>query len=104
MSEASITNETAEKKEVNYEKLRTRYQVRPKQLLIRVRPASKTHSSYKPAIHMDSGLSFDASSDVFEGEGLALWVGEGNVKEGKRKGGIHLSILIVQKLPTNERV
>ena len=25
-----------------------------------------TRSSYKPAIYMDSGLSFDASSEVFE--------------------------------------
>ena len=41
-----------------------------------------TRSSYKPAIYMDSGLSFDASSEVFERrtwplqlEGVRLGVG-----------------------------
>ena len=40
-------------------------------------------SSYKPAIYIDSGLSFDASSEVFGGERLALAVGGGKVR---RKG------------------
>ena len=31
-----------------------------------------TRSSYKPAIHMDSGLSFDASSEVYGGAELTL--------------------------------
>ena len=39
-----------------------------------------TRSSYKPAIFMDSGLSFDASSEVYGGEDLALAVGSGKLK------------------------
>ena len=39
-------------------------------------------SSYKSDIYVDSGLSFDASSEVYAGEDLALAVGS-----GKREGG-----------------
>ena len=43
-----------------------------------------TRSSYKPAIYyVDSGLSFDASSEVYEGEGSDLAVGSGKVGSGK---------------------
>ena len=45
--------------------------------------ASKhTRSSYKSAIYIDSGLLFDASSEVFGGEYLALVVGSGKVGGG----------------------
>ena len=40
-------------------------------------------SSYKPAIYMDRGLSFDASSGVYEGEDSALEVGSGKVRGGR---------------------
>ena len=39
--------------------------------------------SYKPAIYMDSGLSFDASSEVYGGEDFALAVGSGKLKGGR---------------------
>ena len=42
----------------------------------------QTRSSYKPAIYVDSGLSFDASSGVYGGEDLALAVGSGKVRGG----------------------
>ena len=47
-----------------------------------------TRSSYKSAIYMDSGLSFDASSEVYGGEDLALAVGSGK-REGGRLGGVY---------------
>ena len=40
-----------------------------------------TSSSYKPAIYMDSGLSFDAFSGVYGGKDLALAVGSGKGRE-----------------------
>ena len=42
-----------------------------------------TRSSYKLAIYMDSGLSFDASLKVYGGEDLALAVGSGKLKGGR---------------------
>ena len=41
-----------------------------------------TRSSYKLAIYMYSGLSFDASSEVFGGQDFALAVGSGKVGGG----------------------
>ena len=41
-----------------------------------------TRSSYKLDIYVGSGLSFDASSEVFGGEDLALAVGSGKLKGG----------------------
>ena len=38
----------------------------------------------KPAIYMDSGLSFDASSEVFGGEDLALVAGGGRARRTGR--------------------
>ena len=42
-----------------------------------------TRSSYKAAIYMDSRLSFDASSEVYGGEDLALAVGSSKLKGGR---------------------
>ena len=44
-----------------------------------------TRSSYKPAMFMDtsSGLSFDASSEVYGGEDLDRAVGSGKLKGGR---------------------
>ena len=42
-------------------------------------------SSYKPAIYADSGLLFDASSEVYGGEDSALAVGSGKVRGGSRR-------------------
>ena len=39
-----------------------------------------TRSSYKPTINMDSGLSIDASSEVYGGQDSALAVGSGKVR------------------------
>ena len=41
-----------------------------------------TRSSYKPAIFMDSGWSFDAFSEVYGGEDLDRAVGSGKLKGG----------------------
>ena len=41
-----------------------------------------TRISYKPAIFMDSGLSFDASSEVYGGEDLDRAVGSSKLKGG----------------------
>ena len=41
-----------------------------------------TRSSYKPAIYVDSGLSFDASSEVYMGKDLDRAVGSGKLKGG----------------------
>ena len=41
-----------------------------------------TRSSYKPAIFIDSGLSFDASSEVHGGKDLNHAVGSGKLKGG----------------------
>ena len=42
-----------------------------------------TRSSYKPAIYMDIGLSFDASSEVYGGRDLALAVTSGKLMGGR---------------------
>ena len=42
-----------------------------------------TRSSYKPDIFMDSGFSFDASSEVYGGEDMALAVGSGKLMGGR---------------------
>ena len=47
------------------------------------RALNHTRSSYKPAIYMDSGWSFDASSEVFGGEDLDLAVEKGKVRGGR---------------------
>ena len=45
-----------------------------------------TRNSYKPAICMDGGLSFDASSEeVYAGEDSALAVGSGKDRGGSRR-------------------
>ena len=44
------------------------------------------HSSYKPAIFMDGGLSFDTSSEVYGGESLDRAVGSGKLKGGGGSG------------------
>ena len=41
-----------------------------------------TRGSYKPAIFMDNGLSFDASSEVYGGVDLDRAVGSGKLKGG----------------------
>ena len=41
-----------------------------------------TRISYKPAIFMDGGLSFHASSEVYGGESLDLAVGSGELDRG----------------------
>ena len=46
-----------------------------------------TRSSYKPAIFVNSGLSFDAPSEMYGGEDLDLAVGSGKL-EGGRGGGL----------------
>ena len=43
-----------------------------------------TRSSYKLAIYMDSGLLFDASSEVYGGEDLALAAGGGRAMKTGR--------------------
>ena len=48
-------------------------------------PMKYTRSSYKPAIYMDSGLSFDASSEVFGGGDLALAAGSSKVRGGSSR-------------------
>ena len=53
-----------------------------------------TRSSYKPAIYMDSGLSFDASSEVYGGEDLALAVGSGMRKGSVRDSGMYVSTVL----------
>ena len=51
-----------------------------------------TRSSYKLAIHyVDSGLSFDSSSEVCEGEDLALAAGGGRAKI---TGRLHLVFVV----------
>ena len=40
--------------------------------------------SYKLAIYMDSGLSFDASSEVFGGDDLTLAAGGGRTRRTRR--------------------
>ena len=42
-----------------------------------------TRSSYKPAIYMDSGLSFDTSSEAYGWDDLARAVGSGKLKGGR---------------------
>ena len=44
-----------------------------------------TRSTYKPAIYVDSGLSFDASSEMYAGEDLALVVGSRKVRGGSSR-------------------